>query len=178
MKFKHIVAGAVCLALAAGTSSARTKGPKESKGPKGSVTRIPIPNSSFPISQGVLVPAGRETLYLSGTVGSVVHPDAAKGSVAAYGDTEEQTVSALKKIQGILAGQKMSLGDIVMMHAYLAPDPAKGGKMDFAGFMAGYSQFFGTAEQPAKPARTAMQVAGLAAPWALIEIEVIAVRPQ
>ena len=46
----------------------------------------------------------------------------------------------------------------------------------FAGFMAGYSQFFGTKTQPNRPARSAMQVAALAAPGALIEIEVIAVR--
>jgi enamine deaminase RidA (YjgF/YER057c/UK114 family) len=49
--------------------------------------------------------------------------------------------------------------------------------MDFAGFMAGYSQFFGTRDQPGKPARSAMQVAALALPGALIEIEVVAVRP-
>ena len=49
--------------------------------------------------------------------------------------------------------------------------------MDFAGFMGGYTQFFGTKGQPHKPARSAMQVKALAAPDALVEIEVIAVRP-
>jgi len=63
-----------------------------------------------------------------------------------------------------------------MMHAYLVGDPAKENKMDFTGFMAGYTKFFGTKEQPNKPARSAMQVAALAAPGALVEIEVIAVR--
>jgi enamine deaminase RidA (YjgF/YER057c/UK114 family) len=43
---------------------------------------------------------------------------------------------------------------------------------------AGYTKFFGTKEQPNKPARNAMQVAALAAPGALVEIEVIAVRPH
>jgi len=42
--------------------------------------------------------------------------------------------------------------------------------------MAAYTRFFGTKDQPNKPARSAMQVAALAAPWALVEIEVIAVR--
>ena len=64
------------------------------------------------------------------------------------------------------------------MHVYLAGDPAKGGKMDFAGFMAGYTQFFGTKEPPNLPARSAMQVAALAAPTALVEIEVVAVKPD
>jgi enamine deaminase RidA (YjgF/YER057c/UK114 family) len=55
-------------------------------------------------------------------------------------------------------------------------DPGMGGKLDFAGMMASYTQFFGTKEQPNKPARSAFQVAALAAPWALLEIEVIAVK--
>jgi enamine deaminase RidA (YjgF/YER057c/UK114 family) len=63
-----------------------------------------------------------------------------------------------------------------MMHVYLAGDPEKGGKLDFPGMMAAYTRFFGTKEQPNKPARSAMQVAALAAPWALVEIEVIAAK--
>jgi enamine deaminase RidA (YjgF/YER057c/UK114 family) len=55
-------------------------------------------------------------------------------------------------------------------------DPSKDNKMDFAGFMAGYTKYFGTKDQPNKPARSALQVAALAAPGVLVEIEVIAVR--
>jgi enamine deaminase RidA (YjgF/YER057c/UK114 family) len=43
---------------------------------------------------------------------------------------------------------------------------------------AAYSQFFGTKEQPNKPARSAMQVAALAAVGPLVEIEVIAVKAK
>jgi enamine deaminase RidA (YjgF/YER057c/UK114 family) len=129
--------------------------------------RVPLPNgSTFPISQGVWV---GNTLYLSG----MLDPDLGKTPVR---DTKTQTVGAIQSIQKALAGQKLTLGDVVMMHVYLAPEPASG-KMDFQGFMAGYSQFFGTKEQPNKPARSAMQVAALAAPTGLVEIEVIAVRP-
>ena len=42
--------------------------------------------------------------------------------------------------------------------------------------MKSYNKFFGTPDQPNKPARSAMQVAALATPWGLVEIEVIAVR--
>jgi enamine deaminase RidA (YjgF/YER057c/UK114 family) len=49
--------------------------------------------------------------------------------------------------------------------------------MDFAGMMEGYSQFFGTKEQPHLPSRSAMQVVALANPGFLVEIEVAAVRP-
>jgi len=134
------------------------------------ITRIPLPppHASFPISQGVWV---GDTLYLSGMMSATI-------GTPTPGDTKEQTISAIQQIQKALEAQKLTLGDVVMMHAYLAGDPAKGGKMDFAGFMAGYTQFFGTKEQPNVPARSAMQVAALAAPTGLIEIEVIAVSPK
>jgi enamine deaminase RidA (YjgF/YER057c/UK114 family) len=68
--------------------------------------------------------------------------------------------------------------DVVKMTVFLAGDPAKGGKLDFPGLQASYTKFFGTPGQPNKPARSAFQVAALAAPWALVEIEVSAVRSK
>ena len=85
----------------------------------------------------------------------------------------------IKGIQKILESQKLALSDVVMMRVYLGGDPAKDGKMDFAGMMAGYSQFFGTRDQPNKPARATVQVvltAGVRG--ALIEIDLVAVRPK
>jgi enamine deaminase RidA (YjgF/YER057c/UK114 family) len=70
------------------------------------------------------------------------------------------------------------MGDVVMMHVYLVGDPAIGGKLDFAGMNAAYSQFFGTRAQPNKPARSAVQVAALAVPGPLVEIEAIAVKSK
>jgi enamine deaminase RidA (YjgF/YER057c/UK114 family) len=64
-----------------------------------------------------------------------------------------------------------------MMRIYMVSDPTKDGHMDFAGMMAGYKQFFGTPDQPNKPARSTVQVAGLAAPGPSMEIEVTAARP-
>ena len=49
--------------------------------------------------------------------------------------------------------------------------------MDFEGFMKGYTQFFGTEDQPNLPTRSVFQVAGLANPDWFVEIEVTAVRP-
>jgi len=120
-----------------------------------------------------------DTLYVSGQMASPVTPaDPAKGTKAVYGDTEAQSMSALTKIQAILKDQGLTMGDVVLMHVYMAGDPEKGGKLDFAGMMAAYNRFFGTPDQPNKPARCAMQVAALAAPWGLVEIEVTAVRPS
>jgi len=141
------------------------------------VVRTPLLGTDFPISAAVTVPSGYETVYLSGALPPVINKDAPKGSGAAYGDTQAQTVGALTSIKATLARLGLGLGDVVKMTVFLVGDPAKDNKLDFTGLMAGYTQFFGTADQPNKPARSAVQVAALAAPGALVEIEVIAAKP-
>lgn len=141
------------------------------------VVRHKNPNSDFPIAQAVEVPGGKTTVYVSGAVPSVVDEKADKGSIAAYGNTRTQTESVLKSIEKTLDGLGLKMGDVVKMQVFLVGDPAMGGKMDFSGFMDGYTQFFGTKEQPNLPARSVMKVAGLVAPGWLVEIEVTAVRP-
>lgn len=143
------------------------------------VERLPLPDGNdFPISSAVSVKAGSDTYFLSGALAPVINKDAPKGTVAAYGDTETQTVGALNAIKGTLARLGLTMGDVVKMTVFLVGDPGKDNKMDFAGMMAGYKQFFATAEQPNKPARSAFQVAALAAPGALVEIEVIAAKSR
>ena len=142
------------------------------------VVRHPLPNNStFPIAAAVEVPAGRTTVYLSGVVPPAVDDSAPRDSVAAYGDTRTQTVSVLNAIKEQLGRIGLGMGDVVKMQVFLVGDPGRDGKMDFGGFMQGYSTFFGTAEQPALPVRSTMQVAALANPGFLVEIEVTAVRP-
>jgi enamine deaminase RidA (YjgF/YER057c/UK114 family) len=141
------------------------------------VVRHKIPGSDFPIAQAVEVPAGMTTVYVSGALASVADEKAPKGSVEAYGDTRTQTVSALQSIEKTLAGMDLKMSDVVKMQVFLVGDPGKDGKMDFKGFMEGYTQFFGTKDQPNLPARSVFQVAGLAGPGFLVEIEVIAARP-
>jgi len=119
-----------------------------------------------------------DTYYLSGQLASPVTPaDAAKGTPADYGDTKTQAASVFAKIQKALQDQGLDMKDVVKMTVFLGPDP-KTGKLDFAGMQSEYIKYFGTKEQPNKPARSAFQVAALAAPWALLEIEVIAVRSK
>ncbi len=143
------------------------------------VVRTPLPDGNpFPISEAVTVPAGFDTVYVSGTLPSVANKDAPKGSVETYGDTETQAMSTLTAIQAKLAKMGLGMGDVVKMTVFMVADPTKDNKLDFAGLMASYSKFFGTAQQPNKPARSAVQVAALVAPGALLEIEVIAVKPH
>lgn len=143
---------------------------------KDEIIRHKSQGSTFPIAAAVEVPAGRTTVYLSGKVPSVIDPAADKSSVAAYGDTKTQTISVLKIIEQQLRDIGLGMGDVVKMQVFLAGDPGKEGKMDFAGFMQGYSLYFGTPEQPNLPARSTMQVAALVNPGFLVEIEVTAVR--
>ncbi len=140
------------------------------------VVRHKPANSNFPIATAVEVPTGKTTVYVSGQVPAAIDPTAT-GDAIAYGDTKTQTISVMNKIKAVLEGMGLKMGDVVKMQVFLAGDPAKGGKMDFAGFMEGYSMYFGTAEQPNLPARSTMQVAALVNPAYLVEIEVTAVRP-
>ena len=140
------------------------------------VIRHPIPGSDFPISLAVEIPADATLVYLSGQVPSVTDETADPSSIAAFGDTEAQTVNVLEKIEGILTDLDLTMSDVVKMQAFLVGDPEMEGKMDFSGFMEGYTQFFGTEEQPNLPSRSAMQVAGLVNPGWLVEIEVVALR--
>ena len=143
------------------------------------IVRHKLPNNStFPIAAAVEVPAGRTTVYLSGMVPPVADDTAPKDSIAAYGNTETQSVAVLEAIGAQLKSMGLGFGDVVKMQVFLVGDPDKGGRMDFAGFMAGYVKYFGTGEQPNLPARSTMQVAALANPGFLVEIEVTAVRPQ
>ena len=124
----------------------------------------------------MFVPAGSDTLYVSGLTPSVADPAAPKGTKASYGDTKTQTLSVLGKLSDALKEHGMTLGDAVMMRVYLVGDPDMGGKMDFAGMMAAYTTMFGTADQPNKPARVTTQVASLVGPGQLVEIELQAAK--
>ena len=140
------------------------------------VTRLPLENNNpFPIAAAVTVNAGTDIYFLSGAVPPVINKDAPKGTAAAYGDMETQTTNALNSIKGTLARLNLTMGDVTKMTAFLVADPATG-KLDFEGFMAGYKKFFDTPEQPNKPARSAVQVAALVVPGALVEIEVTAAK--
>ena len=140
------------------------------------VERLPLAQGDFPISAAVTVKAAPDLVFVSGALPPVIDKTAPKGSEAAYGDMQTQTVGALTNIQGTLARMGLGLGDVVKMTVFMVGDPAQGGKLDFAGMMAGYTKFFGTKEQPNKPARSAVQVAALVVPGPLLEIEVIAAR--
>jgi enamine deaminase RidA (YjgF/YER057c/UK114 family) len=132
--------------------------------------------SKFPIARAVEVPAGKTIIFHSGTTPAPADPKAPANSPAYWGDTKAQTLSVFARTKESLDTLGVGFGNVVAMTVYLVGDPAKEGRMDFAGFMEAYSQFFGTASQPNLPARSTVQVAGLVQPGMLVEIEVQLVK--
>jgi enamine deaminase RidA (YjgF/YER057c/UK114 family) len=129
-----------------------------------------------PIATVVTVPAGYDTIYVSGMTPPLLDPKADPSLPASFGDTKTQTMGVLKRIEDALKTQGATMGDVVMMRVLLVGDPAKGGKMDFPGMMEAYKTFFGTPEQPNKPSRITSQITSLVQGGMLVEIEVQAAR--
>jgi enamine deaminase RidA (YjgF/YER057c/UK114 family) len=127
-------------------------------------TFIPSPMAASPIGAGAIVPAGSAIFFVSGIPGD-----------AKAGNTEAQTMDCLTKLGKVLAAQGYSFSDVVNAKVYLVADPATG-KMDFPGMNAAFKTFFGTATEPNKPSRVTVQVAGLASPGSLVEIELTAAK--
>ena len=160
---QHIAATLLMAAAAVTTASAQD------------IVRHKIPGSDFPIAQAVTIPPSATIHFISGQVPPMIDKSANPDTIAAYGDTKTQTVGVLKKIEEILKGMGLTMGDVVKMQVFLVGDPSKGGRADTKGFMEGYTQFFG-GTQPNLPARAVMQVAGLNSAGWLVEIEVAAAK--
>ncbi len=142
----------------------------------GEIRRVGAAQS--PILSSAEVPAGHRLVYVSGTVPDIADPSAPAGSMQRYGDTATQTRSVLRRIEAELARHGLGLGDVVMMRVFLVAPPGRE-RMDFAGMMTAYREFFGTAAQPNRPARSTMEVSGLVDPGWLVEIEATAAaRPR
>ena len=117
----------------------------------------------------IVIPPGYQTIRLPGIVADPLPS-------GELGDTERQTESVLSKIAAALKDAGASEADVVAMTVYLAA-PTAGGTMDFDGMMRAYSRRYGSAEQPNRPVRSTVQVAGLVRPGMLVEIEVTAATP-
>jgi 2-iminobutanoate/2-iminopropanoate deaminase len=146
------------LLVSAGAANAQTK-------------RVGAPTAA--ISSLVAVPADFATYYVAGTTAS-----APGAGIPATMDSKAQTTVILGKIKDMLTAEGLGLGDIVMMRVYMVGIPSLDGKMDSAGMNEAYRTFFGTPEQPNKPARATVQVAALGSPTTLVEIEVQAVKKK
>lgn len=147
---KHLAVGAIAL-IGPLTASAQER------------KQVPLPatQGTFPNVSGA-VWAGN-LLFLSGWL----DPD-----LETHTDIKSQTIGVYKDIEKFLVSQKLTLGDVVMVHAYI------GSEADHVGYSAAYNEIFG-AVPTNKPAHTLLQVVLPAARHgALVEIDIIAVRPM
>lgn len=115
----------------------------------------------------IMIPAGADTLYLSGT-------GASPQADGTYGNMEQQTVDIFGKFKATLEEQGWSMSDIVQVRVFGVA--GADGTFDFAGFNRGYQQFFGTDDNPMKPVRSVVQIAGLVVEGWLLEVEIRAAR--
>lgn len=161
MKSAALIAAALALSLTGAAHAA----PKavEAKAAKPAV-RFIYANPTALIASGAVVPPGFETFYVSGIPSNVA------------GGTEAQTADVLNKLGLVLKANGYDFADVANVKVYLVADPAKDGKMDFAGMNSAFKKVFGTDAEPNKPSRVTVQVAGLALAGALVEIELVAAK--
>lgn len=138
--------------------------------PKPTITRV-VGSPTAVISSSVDIPAGSRIVMLSGSTASPIDP----AKPDEFGDTATQTKSILTKMKATLEGMGLGMGDIVKMNVFLVA-PTPGGRMDSAGMNDVFKTFFGTAEQPNRPARSTVQVAALGRPTTLVEIEAMVAK--
>ena len=115
----------------------------------------------------IKIPAGAETLYLSGS-------GASRKEDGSMGTMEEQTRSTFANFKTTLEVEGWSMSDIVQVRAFAVA--GEYGVLDFDGFNRAYREFFGSEDNPLKPVRSFVQIAGLVVPGWLVEIEIRAVR--
>lgn len=129
-----------------------------------------------PYASVVSVPPGYTTYYIAGMASAVTNPSAPEGSPERIGDTAAQTTATLNIMKQVLAKHGLTFADVVQARVFLAGDPAKGGKMDYAGMNRAWKMEFGSATQPNAPARVTVQISALAEPGALVEISMTAAK--
>ena len=172
MKTTPAIAVALLAVAAVAVTPARAA---DTEMPPGEVAFTVTPNS--PIASDVAIPAGRALYFTSGTVPPVLDEKAPAGSRERFGDTRTQGVGALRAVEKLLQANGLTMRDVVYLRVYVVPDKEKSGQCDFKGWFEAYGQFFGTTENPTKPARSTVGVAALVSPDWLIEIEAVAVYP-
>ncbi len=127
-------------------------------------------NPTAVIASTASVAEGSRIVFISGTTPAPLDP----ADPDNLGDTRQQTLSVLTRIQNQLAELGMDMGDVVKMTVFLVGVPELDGRMDSAAMNEVFRTFFGTPEQPNRPTRSTIQIAALGRPGMYVEIEAIA----
>ncbi|MCH7401251.1 RidA family protein [Belliella kenyensis] len=133
-----------------------------------------IDRSDASILKGVFVPKGKDSFFTSGIVADLIDQKASVGDNLRYGNTYQQSISILSKIEKILSEAHFEMQDVVFLRVYLAPD--RDGNIDWQAWFDAYGEYFQTENNPNKVARSTVAVYALANPDLLIEIEAVAFK--
>jgi enamine deaminase RidA (YjgF/YER057c/UK114 family) len=148
-----------------------------------SLTRLPaqkmevkrIDNPGSQILSGIVIPEGKRIYMSSGIVSTPLQDDEAAKRQRKYGNTYEQAISIMNKIEGLLKNEGLNLKDVVYLRIYVTPDPEKENKPDYEAWFKAYEKYFNNPDNPLKVARSTIGVHSLARSELLIEIEAIAI---
>lgn len=158
----------LCILLASSFSCQQAQNQQDSK----DIIRYDRPEAS--ILKGVYIPEGKEYFHTSGLVAPVKDENAEPGSYGRYGNTYEQSIGILERIAETIGEADFTMGDVIFLRVYLAPD--KEGNIDWDAWFRAYGEFFNNEENPVKVARSTLAVYALANPELLIEVEAVAAR--
>ena len=116
--------------------------------------------------RSITIPPDAETMYLSGS-GARPLDD------GSWGDMKQQTVNTFSRFKQTLEEHRWSMSDIVQVRAFAVA--GEDGR-NFASFNEGYSEFFGTDENPNQPVRSFVEIKDLVVEGWLVEVEICAAR--
>ncbi len=134
-------------------------------------------STSSIISSNAVIPEGKKMLWTSGTTAGLADTVANPGTPERFGNTKTQALNILSRLKKDLESKGLSMKDVLMLRVYISPDKWQNNLYDYKGWNEAYAQFFNNKENPTKPIRSTIGVAGLVNPDKFIEIELVAVYP-
>jgi enamine deaminase RidA (YjgF/YER057c/UK114 family) len=159
-----ILAAAASASLLAGGTAANAQ----------EIVRGGAPTS--PIASVVTVPAGYDTIYVSGMTPPMLDPKGDPALAATFGDTKTQTMGVLKRIEDALKTPGRDHGRRGDDARAAGRRPGQGRQDGLHGHDGKLQDLLRHAEQPNKPSRITSQITSLVQGGMLVEIEVQAAR--
>jgi enamine deaminase RidA (YjgF/YER057c/UK114 family) len=135
------------------------------------------PGSSPYFADSVTVKPGTPLFFTWGVTPSprakAIGRGETKTEAERYGDTYAQARALMTQLTEDLREAGLSLRDVIAVRANLVAEP----DLDMAGWNKAFSEFFGTATNPHKPARTTIGISRLFHPDYRAEVEFVAAIP-
>ena len=128
-------------------------------------------------AESVTVAPGTSLFFTWGVTPSPRAKAIARGETASerdrYGDTYAQARALMTQLTEDLREVGLTLRDVIAVRANLVAEP----ELDMTGWNKAFGEFFGTATNPHKPARTTIGISRLFHPDYLVEVEFVAAIP-